>query len=67
MSRVDSQRQCSVWLGIFKGDRQLFKEPLKLQIEGAEAKLALMTPGEVRACCASDVSRLEFRVLGFKV
>ncbi|KAL8437227.1 hypothetical protein Efla_006588 [Eimeria flavescens] len=55
VSRVDAKQQCTVWLGSFKGDREFFKEPLTLQIEGSEACLTLMTPGEVRACCNSDL------------
>ncbi|OEH79624.1 la domain-containing protein [Cyclospora cayetanensis] len=55
VSRVDNKRQCAVWLGSFKGDRELLKEPLKLQVEGSEALLSLMSPSSVRACCNSDL------------
>lgn len=56
VSRVDNKQQCTVWLGSFKADREFFKEPVKVQVEGSEACLSLMSPGEVRACCNSDVS-----------
>ncbi|CDI78941.1 la domain-containing protein, putative [Eimeria acervulina] len=55
VSRMNSQQQCTVWLSSFKGDREFFKDSLKLQVEGQEATLTLMSPGEVRAACNSDL------------
>lgn len=57
VSRVDDQRQCTVWLGSFKGDKVAFKEPVKVQVGGAEATLTLMDDNEVRECCNSELPR----------
>lgn len=56
VSRVDGKRQCTVWLGSFKGDKEFFKEPVKVDVGGAEAMLTLMDYSEVRASCNADVS-----------
>ena len=55
ISRVDSKHQCTVWVGSFKGDKEFFKEPITLGVEGKDATLTLMNNSEVRACCNSDV------------
>ncbi|KAL8455503.1 hypothetical protein Emag_000632 [Eimeria magna] len=55
VSRVDNKHQCTVWLGSFKDDKEFFREPLKLQVEGSDSSLTLMSPGDVRTCCNSDL------------